>query len=485
MSDAARIATPLRLLRDRFGMDSRSLEAVIETALSRRVDHADFFFEYTTRDAVVLEEGIVKSGDRHLEQGVGVRAQAGERQGYAHSDEVSPDSAMLAATTARAISEGPASPGAVAVGGSGEPPTDLYPVRTAPTDVPVEAKIAVLNEIDAHVRRTDPRIKQVMASIVAEHRNILIAASDGTLVADVRPLVRINVQVIAENQEGRREAGYQGAGGRFDLARLLDPEGWKPIADEAVRSALVNLEAKPCPAGTMDVVLGPGWPGILLHEAIGHGMEADFNRKGTSIYSTMIGETVANEQVTIVDSALHPHERGSLNVDDEGNPTEETVLVDKGVMRSYLHDRLSAKHYGVPSTGSGRRESFRHLPMPRMRCTYMRSGPHTRDEIIASVDRGIVAETFLNGQVQIGAGDFTFYIKNGWLIEGGKITAPIKDVNIIGSGPEALKNITMVADDAKLDEGGWTCGKNGQAVPVSQGMPTALVSQLTVGGEDA
>jgi TldD protein len=305
-------------------MDSRSLEAVIETALSRRVDHADLFFEYTTRDAVVLEEGIVKSGDRHLEQGVGVRAQAGERQGYAHSDEVSADSAMLAASTARAISEGPASPGAVAVGGSAAPASDLYPVQTAPTDVPVGAKIAVLNEIDAHARRADPRIKQVMASIVAEHRNILIAASDGTLVTDVRPLIRVNVQVIAENPQGRRETGYQGAGGRFDLARLLRPEGWKPIADEAVRSALVNLEAKPCPAGTMDVVLGPGWPGILLHEAIGHGLEGDFNRKKTSAFSDKLGERVAAEGVTVIDDGTIAERRGSLNVDDEGTATQRT-----------------------------------------------------------------------------------------------------------------------------------------------------------------
>jgi TldD protein len=284
-------------------------------------------------------------------------------------------------------------------------------------------------------------------------------------------------------KDGEVQSSHASLAGRHGIDWFTE-ERLQEVCRDAVERCLLLFEARRPPAGEMPVVLAAGASGILLHEAIGHGMEADFNRKGVSIYSTMIDQKVASDEVTIVDSALHPHERGALNVDDEGGATEETVLVDAGTMRTYLHDRISAKHYGVASTGSGRRESFRHVPMPRMRCTYMRAGPHTKDEIIASVDRGIVAETFLNGEVAIGAGDFTFYIKNGWLIEKGKITAPIKDVNIIGNGPEALRNITMVGDDLKLDSGGWTCGKNGQGVPVSQGMPTALVSSLTVGGEN-
>jgi TldD protein len=484
MSDTVNSAAPLTLLRDRFGIDSRSLEGVIETALSRQVDHADFFFEYTTRDSVVLEEGIVKSGDRHLEQGVGVRAQAGERQGYAHSDEVSASSAMLAAATARAISEGPSSPGAVAVRGSGAPPRDLYPLQTAPTDVPVGAKVAVLNQIDAHARRTDPRIQQVMASVVAEHRNVLIAASDGTLVADVQPLVRINVQVIAEDQEGRREIGYQGAGGRFDLARLLDPEGWKPVADEAVRLALVNLEAQPCPAGTMDVVLGPGWPGILLHEAIGHGLEGDFNHKKTSAFSDRIGERVATDGVTVIDDGTIPERRGSLNVDDEGTATQRTVLIENGILRGYMHDRQSARLTGVSSTGNGRRESYAHLPMPRMTNTFMLAGQEDPEEIIRSVESGLYAATFGGGQVDITSGKFVFSASEAYRIEGGAITTPVKGATLIGNGPDVLLRVSRIGHDLALDRGVGSCGKDGQSVPVGVGLPTIRVDEMTVGGTE-
>jgi TldD protein len=484
MNHAARSATPLALLHDRFGMDAHSLETVIETALARRVDHADLFFEYTTRDALVLEEGIVKSGDRHLEQGVGVRALAGERQGYAHSDEVSVDSAKLAAATARAISEGPSSGGAVAVRGSGAPPSDLYPVGTAPTEVPVAAKIAVLDRIDSHVRRSDPRIQQVMASLVAEHRNILIAASDGTLVADVQPLVRLNVQVIAESPEGRREVGYQGAGGRFELSRLLDEEGWKPIADEAVRLALVNLEAKPCPAGTMKVVLGPGWPGILLHEAIGHGLEGDFNRKKTSAFSDRIGERVAAEGVTVVDDGTLAERRGSLNVDDEGTPTQRTILIDNGILRGYLHDRLNARLMGVSSTGNGRRESYAHLPMPRMTNTFMLAGQEDPEEIVRSVESGLYAVTFGGGQVDITSGKFVFSASEAYRIEGGAITAPVKGATLIGNGPEVLQRVSRIGHDLALDRGVGTCGKDGQSVPVGVGLPTVRVDDMTVGGTE-
>jgi TldD protein len=484
MTSAVTSATPLTLLRDRFGIDSRSLEATLETALSRRVDYADLFFEYTTRDSVFLEEGIVKGGDRHLEQGLGVRAQAGERQGYAHSDEVTAKSALLAAATARAISEGPSSKRAVAVGGSGAPPRDLYPVRIPPTDVPIEAKTAVLSEIDAHARRADPRIQQVMASLIAEHRHILIAGSDGTLVADVRPLVRLSVQVIAEDERGRREVGYQGGGGRFDLARLLDPRGWKPIADDAVRLALLNLEAKPCPAGTMSVVLGPGWPGILLHEAIGHGLEGDFNRKKTSAFSGRIGERVAAEGVTVVDDGTIAERRGSLNVDDEGIATQRTVLIERGILRGYMHDRLSARLFGVPCTGNGRRESYAHLPMPRMTNTFMLAGEDEPEEIIRSVERGLYAVTFGGGQVDITSGKFVFSASEAYRIEGGELTSPVKGATLIGNGPDVLLRVSRIGCDLALDAGVGTCGKDGQSVPVGVGLPTIRIDDMTVGGTE-
>jgi TldD protein len=332
-------------------------------------------------------------------------------------------------------------------------------------------------------RALDPRVDKVSVSWGDADERVLIATSDGVLLSDRRPMARMAVSVTAV-QDGRPQSNSANIAGRrsiewFDEARL------QTMCKQAVDRTVILFESRRPPAGEMPVVLAAGASGILLHEAIGHGMEADFNRKGVSIYATMIGKPVAHPSVTIVDSALHPFERGSLNVDDEGNSTERTVLVDGGVMRSYLHDRISARHYGVEPTGSGRRESFRHVPIPRMRCTYMENGPHSKDEIVASVKRGIVAETFSNGQVQIGAGDFTFFVRNGWLIEDGRVTAPIKDVNIIGNGPDALRDITMVGNDMTMDTGGWTCGKDGQRVPVSQGMPTVLVGKLVVGGEDA
>jgi TldD protein len=314
-------------------------------------------------------------------------------------------------------------------------------------------------------------------------QRILIATSEGHVFADRRPMSRLWCS-LAASRNGEVQTGASNVAGRRGIDWYTD-ERVETMCREAVDRTMILFEARRPPAGELPVVLDAGASGILLHEAVGHGMEADFNRKGTSIYSTMLGKKVAPDTVTIVDSALHPFERGALNIDDEGNATERTVLVENGIMRSYLHDRISAKHYGVKATGSGRRESFRHIPMPRMRCTYMESGPLDRQEIIESVTLGIIAETFTNGQVQIGAGDFTFYIKNGWLIEDGKVTAPIKDCNIIGNGPEALRDISMVANDMRLDTGGWTCGKDGQSVPVSQGMPTVLVNKLTVGGIDA
>ncbi|MBW2495568.1 MAG: metalloprotease TldD, partial [Deltaproteobacteria bacterium] len=346
-------------------MDERSLTRALDAALEREVDYADLYFEYTVQDSVALEEGIVKSGSRHLEQGVGVRTQAAERQGYAHSDEVTVENLELAAATARAISESPSQASAVAVRGTGANARNLYPVETAPTEVPVSEKVDLLEAIDVYARGSDSRVKQVMASVVAQHQNILIAGSDGSLSADVRPLVRLNVQVIAEGAAGRREVGYQGMGGRYDLSRLLETATWREVVDEAVRVALLSLDAKPCPAGTMDVVLGPGWPGILLHEAIGHGLEGDFNRKKTSAFSDRIGERVASDGVTVVDDGTLDERRGSLNVDDEGTPTQRTVLIENGILRGYLQDRLNARLMGMQTTGNGRRESYAHIPMPR------------------------------------------------------------------------------------------------------------------------
>lgn len=475
---------PVALFRDQFGIDERAIDRTLGTALERSVDHADLFFEYTSQDSVVLEEGIVKSGDRHLIQGAGVRVQTGERQGYAHSDEITAESLQLAAGTARAISERGNEGGAVAIAGSGAPLNDLYPVSMSPTDVPVVQKVALLGEIDAYARAQDPRIQQVMASVVCQLRNVMIAASDGTWVADVQPLVRLNVQVIAEDENGRREIGYQGAGGRTALDAYLSPEGWKPVADEAVRLAVVNLDAVPCPAGTLDVVLGPGWPGILLHEAVGHGLEGDFNRKGTSAFAGRIGERVAAPGVTVVDDGTLPGRRGSLNVDDEGTPTSRTVLIEDGILRGYLHDRMNARLMGHVPTGNGRRESYAHLPMPRMTNTFMLAGEENPEDIIRSVANGLYAVTFGGGQVDITNGRFVFSASEAYKIENGRITQPVKGATLIGNGPEVLTQVSHIGHDLELDRGVGTCGKDGQGVPVGVGLPTIRVDQLTVGGTE-
>jgi len=413
-----------RFFRDRFGVDERSAARGLGTALARAIDEADLFFEYTTQDAVSLEEGIVKSGDRHVSQGVGVRARTGERQGYAHSDDITFESVELAAATARAIARESASHAPVAVAARART-RDLYPVSIAPTDVPVERKVALLQAIDAHARARDPRVKQVMASVVCQQRHVLVVRSDGCISGDVLPLVRLNCQVIAADG-ARREVGYEGMGGRFELERLLDPEAWQPLVDEAVRSATLNLEAVPCPAGAMDVVLGPGWPGILLHEAIGHGLEGDFNRKKTSAFSDRIGERVAAPGVTVVDDGTLPGRRGSLNVDDEGTPTQRTTLIENGVLTGYLQDRLNAQLMGMAPTGNGRRESYAHLPLPRMTNTFMLAGEDDPEDILRSVNKGLYAVSFGGGQVDITSGKFVFGCTEAYMIEDGKVTRPIK-----------------------------------------------------------
>ncbi len=472
----------LAFFQDRFSLDDASLATALDTALERQVDYADLYFEYTTTDSVSLEEGIVKSGDRHLEQGVGVRAVRGERQGYAHSDEISVESARLAAGTARAIADETKDHAPVAIK-TANTAHDLYPVGTAPTDVPVARKVDWLNEIDAYARARDPKVSQVMASIVCQHKHMLVAGSDGTRVADVLPLVRVNVQVLAADGT-RREVGYQGAGGRFELEEMRDPAKWKGLVDEAVRIALLNLEADACPAGAMDVVLGPGWPGILLHEAIGHGLEGDFNRKKTSAFSDKMGQRVAAEGVTVVDDGTIAGRRGSINVDDEGTPSKRNVLIDNGILVGYMHDRLNAELMGVEPTGNGRRESYAHVPLPRMTNTFMLAGEDDPEEILKSVENGLYAVSFGGGQVDITSGKFVFSASEAYRIENGQIGRPVKGATLIGNGPDVLKRVTRIGHDLALDEGVGTCGKDGQGVPVGVGLPTIRVNDLTVGGTE-
>jgi TldD protein len=468
--------------RDRYGMDDRSLTRALDAALEREVDYADLYFEYTVQDSVALEEGIVKSGSRHLEQGVGVRTQIAERQGYAHSDEVTVENLELAAATARAISESPSEAHAVAVQGTGANTSNLYPVELPPTEVPISEKVELLEAIDSYARGRDPRVKQVMASIVTQHQNVLIAGSDGSLCADVRPLVRLNVQIIAEGAGGRREIGYQGMGGRYDFSRLLETATWRELVDESVRVAMLSLDAKPCPAGTMDVVLGPGWPGILLHEAIGHGLEGDFNRKKTSAFTGRIGERVASEGVTVVDDGTLEERRGSLNIDDEGTPTQRTVLIENGILCGYLQDRLNARLMGMEPTGNGRRESYAHIPMPRMTNTFMLAGNDDPEDILRSVQSGIYAVSFAGGQVDITSGKFVFSVSEAYEIENGRIGAPLKGATLIGNGPDVLTRVSRIGSDLELDRGVGTCGKDGQSVPVGVGLPTIRLDGITVGG---
>jgi TldD protein len=464
-----------------FGVSERLLSGVLGEALGRGGDFADLYFQHRRSTSISLEDGVIDHASTVVDRGVGVRVVIGDQTGYAFSEDLDERSMRQAARTAASI----------AAGAERVPPQafvsrrfhDLYALALPWEDVDVLSQLPLVRRAEAAARELEPSLTKVAVRWSNLDDRVLLVTSDGHVQTDRRPMSLLGLSLTAE-RDGERQSGGSSLAGRHGLQHYT-PERIQGLVQDAVARTLILFDARRPPAGEMPVVLAAGASGILLHEAIGHGMEADFNRKGTSIYSQSIGRKVAEECVTIVDSALHPAERGALNFDDEGNRTERTVLVQDGTLQTYLHDRISAKHYGVEPTGSGRRESFRCAPMPRMRCTYMENGPHTREEIIASVKRGIVAETFLNGQVQIGAGDFTFFVKNGWLIEDGKVTAPIKDVNIIGNGPEALKGVTMVANDLELDSGGWTCGKEGQSVPVSQGLPTVLVSRLTVGGENA
>ncbi|MBK8263318.1 MAG: TldD/PmbA family protein [Nannocystis sp.] len=463
-----------------FSVDEATIHRVLAELTARGADAADLYFQHARSSSVTMEDGLISRAATSVDQGVGLRVVVGDQTGYAFTEDLSLPAMLAAARTAASIAHG----------GSPRPPValtprsqrDYYPLARPWADVAIAEKLPPVERLDRLARAQDPAVEKVTVSWGDSEELILLIDMHGNVFTDRRPMTRLWCMVTAR-KGGEVQAGSANVAARQGIEWYTD-ERLRFLAKEAVDRTMILFEARRPPAGELPVVLAAGASGILLHEAIGHGMEADFNRKGTSIYASMLGKEVAPKFVTIVDDGTQPHERGALNVDDEGVPCERTVLVDHGVLASYIHDGISARHYKVKPTGSGRRESFRHMPMPRMRSTYMESGPHSRDEIIASVQRGIIAETFTNGQVQIGAGDFTFYIKNGWLIEGGKITAPIKDINIIGNGPEALRNVTMVADDAKLDFGGWTCGKDGQSVPVSQGIPTTLVSKLVVGGEN-
>jgi TldD protein len=477
------LGNPQTFFLERFGLTGRALERVLGTAVAKRADHADCYFEFRVAQTASLEDGIVKKATRNLRQGVGVRVLAGERTGYAYSDEVTLDRLQVAARTAAWIADDRRDASPAAVPASGAPAHDLYAVTPAPIDTPLPDQIDLLTRLDRIARAVDPAITSVLAGLGIEHRVVLVATPDGRLVGDVRPLVHLSVTCIAE-RDGNRQQGTHGGGGRFAFAELLDGRAER-FAREAARQALVNLEAAPAPAGTMTVVLGPGWPGILLHEAVGHGLEGDFNRKKTSTFSERIGTRVASELCTVVDDGTIPNRRGSLNVDDEGTPTSRTTLIENGILRGYLQDRLNAGLMGMPLTGNGRRESFAHVPMPRMTNTFMLAGEEAPEDIIRSVDRGLYAVSFGGGSVDITSGKFVFSASEAYLIEGGKVGRPVRGATLIGNGPDVLTRISRVGANLALDDGVGNCGKDGQSVPVGVGLPTVRIDGITVGGTEA
>jgi TldD protein len=474
---------PRRFFLDRFALDQRTLEDTIGTAIARQADFADLYFEFRTSEAFLLEEGIVKKAAKNVSQGAGVRVVAGDKTGCAHTDDVTVDTLRLASQTAQTIADGSSRQASVAVNAA-RPSHDLYTLAQTPLDASLDEKIALLNQIDIAARRHDSRITNVMASLGVEHKIVLIVNSNGVVVGDVQPLVRLSVTCIAEG-DGKREHGTAGGGGRVEFAFLTEGDRWQRWVKTAAEQALRNLGAVDAPAGSMTVVLGPGWPGVLLHEAVGHGLEGDFNRKGTSAFSGRIGERVASPLCTVVDDGTIANRRGSLNCDDEGTPTGRTVLIEKGILRGYLQDRLNARLMGAPLTGNGRRESYAHMTMPRMTNTFMLAGESTPEEIIRSVGKGLYAASFGGGQVDITSGKFVFSATEAYLIEDGKITRPVKGATLIGNGPDALTRVSMVGNDLALDEGIGTCGKDGQSVPVGVGMPTIKIDAMTVGGTQA
>ncbi|MCB9728691.1 MAG: metalloprotease TldD [Deltaproteobacteria bacterium] len=464
----------------RFGVDEPLVAKALGEILGHEVDDADLYFEHVTSEGLALEEGQVKKAARSVHQGVGVRAVAGDRTGYAHSDAIDGPRLVDAARAARAISRD-RSGGQVVALGSHAASHDLYPVARQAVDEGLEDKLALLEAMDARARAHDPRIEQVFANVACELRHVAVVRADGRVVFDERPLVRLNISCIAVEGQNR-QVGSAGGGGRFDFETLAREDEWASLVDEAARRAVLNLSAVDSPAGEMDVVLGPGWPGILLHEAIGHGLEGDFNRKGTSAFSGLLGKQVASPLVTVVDDGTLPGRRGSLNVDDEGNPTRRTVLIEDGILRGYMQDRLNARLMGMEVTGNGRRESYASVPMPRMTNTFMLAGEDDPEDIIRSVKRGIYAVAFGGGQVDITSGKFVFSGSEAWLIEDGRVTVPVKGATFIGNGPDVLTRVSAVGHDLQLDRGVGTCGKDGQSVPVGVGMPTIRIDRLTVGG---
>jgi len=461
------------------GLDSHGLDRAFGTLLGPGIDFGDLYFQHARRESWSVEDGIVKDGAHSIEQGVGVRAISGEKTGFAYSDDINAQALLVAAHSARAIArDGNAHSARALVPGQGR---ELYAPQD-PIDVLDNAeKVEALRRVDKLLRAADPRVQQVMVSLAGGVDTILVARSDGVLAGDVRPLVRLNIQVIVE-QNGRRESGFSGYGGRYSYAELLADGKPEKFAREALRQALVNLEAIDAPAGIMPVVLGSGWPGVLLHEAVGHGLEGDFNRKGTSTYAGRMGQRVASPGVTIVDDGTLPGRRGSLNIDDEGTPTQCNTLIEDGVLVGYMQDTLNARLMGVAPTGNGRRESFAHLVMPRMTNTYMLAGQHDPEDMIRSVKKGLYAVNFGGGQVDITSGKYVFSTTEAYLIEDGKITAPVKGATLIGNGPETMQQVKMIGHDLALDEGVGVCGKDGQSVPVGVGQPSLLIDQLTVGG---
>jgi TldD protein len=477
MSDLIQIASDTILAP--AGLAERDLDRMLGELTGSAVDAADLYFQSSRLESWVLEDGIIKEGSHNIEQGAGIRVISGDKTGFAYSDELQMPTLLEAAQAARAIVRSGAERSVQIAGNPGG--QRLYaPINPLPS-LSESDKVALLRRVDAEARKQDPRVKQVIVSLVGAQDVILVAAIDGTLNADVRPLVRLNVHVIAE-QNGRREQGSSGGGGRDAFDFFLQEERALGYAREAVRQALVNLEAVEAPAGAMPVVLGPGWPGVLLHEAVGHGLEGDFNRKGTSAFSGRVGEQVASSVCTVVDDGTLPGRRGSLNVDDEGTSSQCTVLIENGILKGYMQDKHNARLMKVDSTGNGRRESYAHLPMPRMTNTYMLAGESDPEEIIASVEKGLYAVNFGGGQVDITSGQFVFSASEAYLIENGKVIHPVKGATLIGNGPETMTKVSMVGNDLKLDPGIGVCGKEGQSVPVGVGQPTLKVNELTVGG---
>jgi len=475
-----------RTFLEKYDLTSRQLEHVLGTALEKKADYADIFFEARTSETLTLEEGSIKKTARSISQGAGVRVLVGDKTGYAHSDDITLDTLQIAARTASSIVHESSKTQVVALlnDNASRIQHNLYVLSVPPITIPLSEKITLLQRIDEEARRYDPHIVNVIVSLSVEQKYILILNSVGAMATDSQPLLRLQVTCIAARGDIRQQGSY-GGGGRVEFSFLFDQDRWLTFTREAARQAVLGLEAIPAPAGTMIVVLGPGWPGILLHEAVGHGLEGDFNRKKVSAFSDLLGKRVASELCTVVDDGTLPNRRGSLNCDDEGTPTSRTVLIEKGVLKCYLQDRLNASLMNMPLTGNGRRESFAHIPMPRMTNTFMLPGNSTPEEIIASVPRGLYAVSFGGGQVDITSGKFVFSASEAYLIEDGKITHPVKGATLIGHGPEVLTRISMVGNDLKLDEGIGTCGKEGQSVPVGVGLPTVRIDGLTVGGTQA